>query len=52
LLTRILEASPAFFEKMIIDLLLAMGYGGSRADASSWVEPGTAASMALFARTN
>ena len=33
LLARILEASPAFFERMIIDLLLAMGYGGSRADA-------------------
>jgi len=33
LLTRILEASPAFFERTIIDLLLAMGYGGSRADA-------------------
>lgn len=33
LLARVLEASPAFFEKLIIDLLLAMGYGGSRADA-------------------
>ena len=33
LLARILEASPTSFEKMIIDLLLAMGYGGSRADA-------------------
>jgi len=33
LLARILEGSPAFFEKMIVDLLLAMGYGGSRADA-------------------
>ncbi|WP_428377236.1 restriction endonuclease [Lichenicoccus sp.] len=33
LLARILEASPAFFEKLIIDLLLAMGYGGSRLDA-------------------
>jgi restriction system protein len=33
LLVRILEGSPAFFEKLIIDLLLAMGYGGSRADA-------------------
>jgi restriction system protein len=29
LLARILEGSPGFFEKMIIDLLLAMGYGGS-----------------------
>lgn len=33
LLARVLECSPAFFEKMIVDLLLAMGYGGSRADA-------------------
>jgi restriction system protein len=33
LLARILEASPASFEKLIIDLLLAMGYGGSRTDA-------------------
>jgi len=33
LLARILEGSPAFFEKLIIDLLLAMGYGGSRSDA-------------------
>lgn len=33
LLARILEASPASFEKLIIDLLLKMGYGGSRVDA-------------------
>jgi restriction system protein len=33
LLTRVLEGSPAFFETLIVDLLLAMGYGGSRADA-------------------
>lgn len=33
LLARILEGSPAFFEKLIVDLLVAMGYGGSRADA-------------------
>jgi restriction system protein len=33
LLTRILEASPTSFEKLIIDLLINMGYGGSRADA-------------------
>ena len=28
LLSRILEASPTFFERLIIDLMLAMGYGG------------------------
>ncbi len=33
LLARVLEASPTSFEKLIIDLLLAMGYGGSRLDA-------------------
>ena len=33
LLARILEGTPAFFEKLIVDLLLAMGYGGSRSDA-------------------
>jgi restriction system protein len=33
LLARVLETSPATFEKSIVDLLLAMGYGGSRADA-------------------
>jgi len=33
LLDRILAAPPAFFESLIIELLLAMGYGGSRQDA-------------------
>lgn len=33
LLARVLEASPTFFEHLIIDLLLAMGYGGSRKEA-------------------
>ena len=33
LLARVLESNPTFFEKLIVDLLLAMGYGGSRADA-------------------
>jgi restriction system protein len=33
LLARVLEGTPGFFEKLIVDLLLAMGYGGSRADA-------------------
>jgi restriction system protein len=34
LLTRILAASPAFFEILIVDLLVAMGYGGTRKDAA------------------
>jgi restriction system protein len=33
LLEQIKSASPAFFERLVIDLLLAMGYGGSRQDA-------------------
>lgn len=37
LLARVLEASPVFFERMILDLLLAMGYGGSRAEAGEHV---------------
>ncbi|MFN7916696.1 MAG: restriction endonuclease [Vicinamibacterales bacterium] len=34
LLTAILEQSPAFFEHLVLDVLIAMGYGGSRADAA------------------
>jgi restriction system protein len=30
LLDYVLSASPAFFEKLVVDLLLAMGYGSSR----------------------
>ena len=33
LLERISKSSPRFFEKLVVDLLLAMGYGGSRSDA-------------------
>jgi restriction system protein len=32
LLAQIGEASPALFERLVLDLLLAMGYGASRAD--------------------
>ncbi len=34
LLERILQNSPGFFEQVIVELLVAMGYGGSRRDAS------------------
>jgi restriction system protein len=34
LLQRILQNSPAFFEAIIIELLVAMGYGGSRKNAA------------------
>ncbi len=30
---RIMTCSPKFFEQLVVDLLLAMGYGGSRSDA-------------------
>lgn len=33
LLIRAKVASPAFFEQLVVDLLVAMGYGGSQADA-------------------
>ncbi len=34
LLARILQATPTFFEGVIIDLLVAMGYGGSHKNAA------------------
>ena len=33
LLDQVKAASPAFFERLVIDLLVTMGYGGSRQDA-------------------
>ena len=33
LLGRILSCSPRFFETLVVDLLVSMGYGGSRKDA-------------------
>jgi len=32
-LEQVKAATPAFFERLVIDLLVAMGYGGSRQDA-------------------
>ena len=37
LLDRIKSSPPDFFERLVVDLLLAMGYGGSRRDAGSAV---------------
>ncbi|MEK7404332.1 MAG: winged helix-turn-helix domain-containing protein, partial [Acidobacteriota bacterium] len=34
---RIMRCPPAFFEKLVVDLLVAMGYGGSRQDAGQAV---------------
>lgn len=33
LLEKVQSSSPAFFEKLVVDLMIAMGYGGNRADA-------------------
>jgi restriction system protein len=33
LLDQIKEASPSFFEQLVVDLMLVMGYGGSRKEA-------------------
>jgi len=33
LLEHLMEGTPEFFEQVVVDLLLAMGYGGSRRDA-------------------
>ncbi|WP_037470635.1 restriction endonuclease [Sinorhizobium fredii] len=35
LLERIIQNTPAFFEQLIVDLLVAMGYGGSRQNAAA-----------------
>ena len=37
LLQKIKDNTPAFFEELVIDLLVAMGYGGSREDAGKAV---------------
>lgn len=37
LLYRIKSATPRFFEQLVLDLLIAMGYGGSRQDAAQAV---------------
>lgn len=34
LLQRVLSQSPSFFERVIVDLLVAMGYGGTHQDAA------------------
>jgi restriction system protein len=36
-LDRVLTASPAFFESLVVELLVAMGYGGTQEDAASVV---------------
>jgi restriction system protein len=40
LLERVKQASPAFFENLVVDLLVAMGYGGTHEDAARVVGRG------------
>jgi restriction system protein len=35
LLERVVAATPQFFEALVVDLMIAMGYGGSRRDAGT-----------------
>src|SRR5439155_8969023 len=37
LLAQAKKSSPAFFERLVVDVLVAMGYGGSRTDAGKAV---------------
>lgn len=37
LLDKVLEASPTFFEKLIVKLLVSMGYGGSSSEAGKHI---------------
>jgi restriction system protein len=37
LLAQVMKSTPVFFERLVIDVLVAMGYGGSRADAGKAV---------------
>ncbi|MBN1166418.1 MAG: restriction endonuclease [Methanospirillaceae archaeon] len=37
LLSQVMNSSPEFFERLVIDLLVAMGYGGSRSEAGERV---------------
>lgn len=37
ILEKIKSNSPSYFEKLVVDLMVAMGYGGSRADAGQSV---------------
>ena len=40
LLIQVKTCSPEFFERLVVDLLLKMGYGGSREDAGKAVGKG------------
>ena len=50
LLQKIKDNTPAFFEKLVIDLLFKMGYGGSREDAQAVGRSGDGGLMVLLKR--
>jgi restriction system protein len=33
ILSSVMDSSPSFFERLVVDLLVKMGYGGNRQDA-------------------
>jgi len=41
ILTTVKNCSPEFFERLVVDLLLAMGYGGSRQEAGTVTRKGS-----------
>ncbi|MDO9633038.1 MAG: restriction endonuclease [Humidesulfovibrio sp.] len=41
ILSTVKQCSPEFFERLVVDLLLAMGYGGSRQEAGSITRKGS-----------
>jgi restriction system protein len=45
LLDQVKAASPEFFERLVLDLMLKMGYGGSREDAGAVTDPGADAGI-------
>jgi len=53
LLEHLMEGTPEFFEQVVVDLLLAMGYGGSRRDAGERLgQTGDMGSTGSSARTS
>jgi restriction system protein len=51
LLSRLVERDDRFFEDVVLDVLVALGYGGSKPDAAERVGAATAASTASSAKT-
>lgn len=45
LLDQVKAATPEFFERLVLDLMLKMGYGGSREEAGALTEPGADAGI-------